>query len=70
LEVNPEDITMRGRNNKLSIARQLISYFGYHELGISGSELSYYLKMTRPSLSANIKKGKKYIEENGIKLIN
>ena len=57
---------MRGQNSKLSIARELISYFGYHELGISGSELSYYLKITRPSLSANIKKGKKYIDENGV----
>jgi hypothetical protein len=70
LGVNPKDIKIRGRNNKLSLARKLISYFGYHELGISGTKLSVFLNLSRPSLSVNIKKGKEYVDENGFKLIN
>ncbi len=70
LGVNPRDIKTRGRNNKLSLARQVISYFAYYELGISGTELSKYLNLSRPSLSVKIKKGKEYVKENGFKLIN
>ncbi|MFH1287553.1 MAG: transposase [bacterium] len=70
LGVNRKDLKNKSRNNKLALAKQLISYYAYIGLKISGAELLKLFNIKRSSLSVLIKKGKIYAEKNNYKLIN
>lgn len=70
LGVKQKDLRNKSRNNKLALAKQLISYYAYIELKIPGAELLKLLDIKRSSLSVLIKKGEIYTGKNNYKLIN
>ena len=68
--VRKEEIIKRGHNNTISAARALVAYWGYRELGISGTEIANYFCITRPSVSTAIKRGEYIAKQKGVYLIN
>ena len=68
--VREEEIIKRGHNNTISAARALVAYWGYRELGISGTEIANYFCITRPSVSTAIKRGEYIAKQKGVYLIN
>ena len=70
LSVDPDDLYKKGRANNLSMAKGLVCYFGYYQLGINGKQLARYFGISRPSVSQAIQRGEKYAKENNLKLLN
>lgn len=70
MNVEPEEIVKKGRDNKLSRAKGLITYWGKTELGISGGKLSLALKISQPAVCKLFKRGEEYAKETGIKLLS
>jgi len=70
MNVDPDNLRKKGRESDLSRAQGLIAYFGYRELGISGSELTQLFDISRPALSNAINRGERIAVEKGIKLLN
>ena len=70
LSVSPEDLWKKGRANNLSHAKGLICYLGYTRLGLSGTELARYLKISQPSVSQAIERGKQFARDRQVKLLN
>ena len=68
--VNPDDLRKKGRGNNLSNAKGLIAFWGYNELGISGSELSQLLGISRPAISKTIDRGEEIVKEKRLKLLS
>jgi len=59
-----------GRETALSHAKGLIAYWGYHELGIAGTELTQALGMSRTALSKAIARGEEHAKVAGAKLLS
>jgi len=55
--IKEEEIHRRSKDSKISQARSLVIYWGNKELGITGVELGKYFGITKPSISASIKRG-------------
>ena len=70
MNVQPEEIVKKGRDNKLSKAKSLITYWGKTELGISGRKLSLTLKVSQPAVCKLFKRGEEYAKETGLKLLS
>jgi putative transposase len=70
LKVDPDDLKKKGRESDLSRAQGLIAYWGYHELGIPGSELIKLFDISRPALSKTINRGERVAKEKNIKLLS
>jgi hypothetical protein len=70
LSIDPDDLYKKGRANKLSHAKGLISYLGYYRLGITGAELAKFFGIARSSVSQAVKRGEKFVKENDIKLLS
>jgi len=68
--IRAEDIRQKGRGNARSHARGLIAYWGYHELGMAGPEISQFLGISRPALSKAIQRGEGHARGTGVKLIS
>lgn len=69
MNIKEEDIYKRSKNSRISKARNLLTYWGKKELGITGSELGRLLNITGSAISQSIKKGEKLARENNHKLI-
>ncbi|MBI1883610.1 MAG: transposase [Chlamydiae bacterium] len=65
-DVKAEELKNKGRSNALSKAKGLISYWGYHDLGINGRELAQFLGMSRAAISKAIKRGEEYSKSESI----
>jgi len=70
VSVDPEDLRRKGRANNLSMAKGLICYWGYHDLGIPGKELVELLGISRPAVSKAIQRGERIAKEQKLKLLN
>ncbi|MFH1504063.1 MAG: transposase [Candidatus Omnitrophota bacterium] len=70
LNLELTSIKRRGKNNLISEARALISYWACRELGISGKDAAEFLGVSNPAVSKNITKGEKIAEEKDYKLIS
>jgi hypothetical protein len=66
LSIHPDDLHKKGRANKLSYAKGLISYLGYYRLGITGAELARFFGISRPSVSEAVKRGERFAKDNNI----
>ena len=62
------NITIRGRENQLSIARTLICYWGSEYLGLPGTRIAVRLKMSQQAASKALLRGKAYCLENDLEL--
>lgn len=69
LGLKVDDIYKKGRNNIYSEAKALICYLANKRLGISGAEIARTLKISQPSVSKHIDKGR-LMQEKGDKLLN
>lgn len=70
LSVDPDDLHKKGRANNLSMAKGVICYLGYSQLGLKGTELARFFNIARPSVSKAIQRGDKFVKENSLKLLN
>jgi hypothetical protein len=66
MEINKADLRKRGRENRISIAKGLLAYWGHHELGLSIAEIGRYLGMSGTATSKAEKAGGKYAAEKGL----
>jgi hypothetical protein len=70
MTVDPEDLRKKGRANKLSMAKGLICYWGYHTLGIRGKELVKFFGISRPAVTMAIQRGERIVKEQKLQLLN
>lgn len=68
--VREEELMKRGRENKVSMAKGLIAYWGREELGITGRTIARRLKISDPAVVKAAKKGETHVKDTGIKLIS
>jgi putative transposase len=68
--VRASDLKMKSRQSGVSLAKQLIAYWGTQELGLSGQELAKYLDVSRQAVSKKVAQGRHYVEKQGIKLLS
>lgn len=66
--INKRDLIKKGRNNNISIVKNLIAFFCFTDLGINGQELANYFKVSRPAIYKMINKGNEFSFKNNIKL--
>lgn len=64
IPVAKEDLFRKGRNNSTSLARSLLAYWAYSELGINGTEIGRYMKITRSGSSKLIRLGERMAAES------
>lgn len=69
LGINNEDIARRGRQDNVSKARSLVAYWGRKELGLSGTELAEYFKISKQSVGESVVRGERLIRERNYNLI-
>lgn len=70
VSIRAEDLKRKGRDNNVSLAKQLIAYWGIQELGLSGQDLARYFGVSRQAVSKMSFKGKGHVQEHGIKLLS
>ncbi|MCF6290315.1 MAG: transposase [Desulfobacterales bacterium] len=70
LAVDVDDLQKKGRANNISMAKGVICYLGYYELGINGAELARFFNISRPSVSKAIQRGDKFIKNNDLKVLS
>ncbi len=70
MSVTEGELKKRGRMNNISFAKGLIAYWGYNELGMSGSAIARYFGIKRPSLDKLIAIGERVVNERSLKLIS
>ncbi len=70
LSIEKEQIQKRSRLNKISQARELLTYWGNKELDITGKELSKYLRISSAAITKSIRRGEQFAKANNFKLIS
>ena len=70
LSIPSTDLMRKGRRNHVSYAKALFAYWGYHVIGLRGTDIAKYLGVTRPSLSYLVCLGKELADKGEFKLIN
>ena len=65
-QVTPAELKQKGRQNKISIAKGLICYWGTQYLGLSSTEVLAYLGISQPAVSMANKRGAEYCQQQGI----
>ena len=70
LLVDSDDLQKKGRANNLSMAKGVICYLGYYQLGINGAELARFFKISRPSVSKAIQRGEKFMKNSDLKVLS
>ncbi|MFV2059010.1 MAG: transposase, partial [Thiohalomonadales bacterium] len=65
-KIKPCDLAQKGRQNKISIAKCLISYWGTQRLGLSATEIAQFLGVSQPSISMASKKGAEYCQQQSL----
>jgi putative transposase len=58
-----------GRNSKTVKARSLACYWGVREMGMTTVEISKKLNIAQPTASQSVERGRKIVEEDGLKLL-
>ncbi len=54
----------------LTRREELVCYWGYSRLGLTGKELARYFKMSPPSVSQAVRRGERFARENKLKLLS
>jgi REP element-mobilizing transposase RayT len=67
-EVDKNHLTRKSRNNSLSLAKGLISYWGTEELGLTMREIARCLSISQPAVSNWVRQGKAYCDEEALTL--
>ena len=62
LEIGKNDIRSRSRKTVICRARALIAYYSIYELGYKGAEVGRALKISAPSVSKCIERGKNLVD--------
>jgi len=70
LTVDPENLQKKGRVNSLYMAKGVICYLGYSQLGINGDDLARFFNISKPTISKAIRRGEKYVKENEVQLLS
>ncbi|MCK5241900.1 hypothetical protein KAR34_05560, partial [bacterium] len=68
LGVPKEKIREKGRRNMISYAKGLLAYWGQEEIGMKGSDIARYLRMSKTSVTKAYRRGEKYAAVNKLKL--
>lgn len=63
-------MTSRSRGRSVAIAKGVWAYYAYEELGEKGASIARVLGITRPAVTKAVLRGRKFVEENHIKLIS
>lgn len=59
LDLEKKELSSRSRTKDITKARRIIAYVAYNELGISGTDISRFLNVSRPAVTKAIQEGKK-----------
>lgn len=68
--IDKADLYRRSRLSKISQARELLTYWGKKELGISGKQLSTYLGVSKAAITKSIRRGEQLAMDSNLKLIS
>lgn len=64
------DLKKKGRDNNISLSKNLVCYWGTQILGIPAIEIAVYLNMSQPAVSKAKSRGADYCKEHDLKWIN
>ena len=70
LGVEPEEVWAEGKYRRIVKARSLLLYWAVRELGVPMSSLSQKLRISIPSVSDSVSRGRRIAEAGGFCLIN
>jgi len=68
-DIPQKQLLSKARGGRLSEAKSVLCYLGSTELGLTLREISDYLAISQPSVSAWIKKGESLCKKKGIRLV-
>jgi len=69
LDIEPNDVLVRGKYKQTVKARSLLCYWGTRELGMTTVELAQKLNLAQPTISQSAMRGRKIALEEGLKLL-
>jgi hypothetical protein len=69
LKVKPEEVWAEGKYRRIVEARSLLCYWSVRELGVPMSSLARRLKISIPSVSDSVTRGRRIAEENQLHLV-
>ncbi len=69
LDIEPNDVLVRGKYKQTVKARSLLCYWGTRELGMTTIELAQKLNLAQPTISQSAMRGRKIALEEGLKLL-
>jgi putative transposase len=69
LEVKPEEVWAEGKYRRIVEARSLLCYWAVRELGVPMSSLARKLKISIPSVSDSVTRGRRIAEEKQLDLL-
>jgi hypothetical protein len=68
-KVKPEDLQRKKRIPEASIAKNVLAYLGYQELGSPSKDLVDFFHMSRQCALVSIRKGKSWMDKNSVNLL-
>jgi putative transposase len=69
LKVKPEEVWAEGKYRQIVEARSLLCYWAVRELGVPMSSLARKLKVSPPSVSDSVTRGRRIVEEKQLDLL-
>ena len=69
LDVKPEEVWAEGKSRRIVEARSLLCYWAVRDLGFSMSSLSRKLRISVPSVSDSVARGRRIAESRGWRLL-
>ena len=67
-DIEEQNLLRKARDNKLSLAKSLICYWGTNKLGLTAGEIARKLRITQPAVLYLTKKGFNYCHSNNVEL--
>jgi hypothetical protein len=68
--ITPRELLTGGKQRKTVLARSLLCYWGTRELGMSAVDISKKLGIAPSTASECVTRGRKIVEEKGLKLLD
>jgi len=69
MNIKPEDVWARGKQQRIVDARSLLCFWAVRELGITMASLGRKLELSIPAISKSVARGKQISESNGFSLL-
>ncbi len=67
--IGRDEITLKGRQNRIAEARAMIAYLGVRELGYTGKAVAMILRCSQPAVSLLVRNGEKIAREKKVILL-